>query len=266
MINRLINCRILKLSLIVVFLSIFASSCTPRKKLVYLQDLQKEAPDSLTQTVAEDYKFKPKDEVYIQVNSIDPETYVFFNGGSGNRGNFNNSDVSLYLNSYTVNDSGYISFPVIGDVKIGGLTALEAKVSLSTHLDKMLKDYSVTIKLAGFRITILGEVQRPGNYIAYVSQMNIMQALALSGDMTVYGNREKVMIIRQEDGKEKIYYINLLDHDLVKTKEFNLLPNDIIYIEPLGTKTWGFSSVPYSLLFSSVSTIISILTLVRVAK
>jgi polysaccharide export outer membrane protein len=96
--------------------------------------------------------------------------------------------------------------------------------------------------------------------------MNILQALALSGDMTVYGNREKVMVVRKEDGKEKIYYLNLLDQDLIKSKEFNLLPNDIVYIEPLGTKTWGFSSVPYSLLFSSVSTLISILTLVRVGN
>jgi polysaccharide export outer membrane protein len=266
MIDKLINCRFIKLSFVVVLMSLMAASCTPRKKLVYLQDMKESKIDTTTYSVSEDYKFKPKDEVYIQVNSIDPETYTFFNGGSGNRGNFNNSDVSLYLNSYTVNDSGYIAFPVIGEIRIGGLTASAAKDTISKHLDKMLKDYSVTIKLAGFRITVLGEVQRPGNYIAYVSQMNILQALALSGDMTVYGNREKVMVVRKEDGKEKIYYLNLLDQDLIKSKEFNLLPNDIVYIEPLGTKTWGFSSVPYSLLFSSVSTLISILTLVRVGN
>lgn len=251
---------------LIVLVTIFAASCTPRKKLVYLQDLQKQAADTVQYTKLEDYKFKPKDEVYIQINSIDEETYKFFNGGSGASRNYNNSDVSLYLNSYTVNDSGFVNFPVVGKIKIGGLTSNQAKDTISSYLDKYLKDFSVTIKLAGFRITVLGEVKRPGNYIAYVSQMNVLQALALAGDMTVYGNRENVKIIRQVDGKDKIYEINLLDEDIINSNEFSLLPNDIIYIEPLGTKTWGFSSVPYSLVFSSVSTIISILTLLNINR
>ena len=256
----------LKFILILSILSVV--SCIPQKKLRYLQEVEQAQSDTLqTQEPAKNtsYQIQTKDELYIKVNSLNPETYMFFNGGDINS-NYNNNDVSLYLNSYTVNDSGYVELPVVGKVKIVGLTVKEASVSLENALKKYLTEVSVVVKLSGFKVTLLGEVKRPGRYTSFVSQMNILEALALAGDMTAYGNRERVFLIREENGKEQIYFLNLLDRNLINEPNFNLLPNDIIYVESLNAKTWGFETFPYALILSSLTTFIAMTTLILQIK
>ncbi|OIP00815.1 MAG: hypothetical protein AUJ98_06550 [Bacteroidetes bacterium CG2_30_33_31] len=213
------------------------------------------------------YRIQSKDELYIKVNSLNPKTYDFFNGGVSNSNlGTNNNDISLYLNSYTVNDSGFIQLPVVGKVEIKGLTINEAAARLEESLQRFLTEVSVTVKLSGFNITLLGEVKHPGRHTAYVSQMNVLEALALAGDMTPYGNRQKVFLIREEKGKEQIYFLNLLDRNLIHSNNFNLLPNDIIYVEPLDAKTWGFETFPYNIIFSSLTTFIALMALILQLK
>lgn len=252
-----------------LLLSLFSIiSCIPQKKLRYLQQVESSITDStiLTKKITSAYRIQSKDELYIKVNSLDPKTYVFFNGGETTNNNSNNNDVSLYLNSYTVNDSGIIELPVVGKVKLLGLTIKEASTRLEDSLKKYLTEVSVTVKLSGFNITLLGEVKRPGRYISYVSQMNVLEALALGGDMTAYGNREKVFLVREEKGKEHVYFLNLLDRNIINNDNFNLLPNDIIYVEPLNSKTWGFESFPYSIILSSLTTFIALTALILQLK
>ncbi len=251
---------------IILILGLTLTSCIPQRKLRYLQEQKESSIDtSQIQNIDKTYKLKPKDEVYLKVNSIDPKTYAFFNGGESRLNQFN-SDLGLYLNSYTISDSGMIQLPVAGKIKIDNMNLEEARSTIETVLSNYLKDVSVTLKLSGFRLTILGEVKRPGRYAPYVSQMNIMEAVALAGDMTAYGNRKKVMIIREEKGKEHILYINLLDKNILQSKSFNLLPNDIIYVESLNAKTWGFETFPYTLILSSLTTFIAIMSLIRTIK
>ncbi len=255
---------ILLLTVIIIGLS----GCIPQKKLRYMQELEsKVTTDTVVQqnTVNSSYKIKEKDELYIKVNSLNPKTFSFFNGSDNNQ-NLNNSDLGLYLTSYTVNDSGYVELPVIGQVKIVGMTIKEASVEIENKLKSYLTEVSVTVKLSGFRVTLLGEVERPGRYTAYVSQMNVLEALALAGDMTAYGNREKVFLIREEDGKEKIYFLNMLDRNIINDANFYLLPNDIIYVESLNAKTWGFETFPYALILSSLTTFIAMTTLILQLK
>ncbi len=251
---------------IILILGLTITSCIPQRKLRYLQEQKESSIDtSQIQNIDKTYKLKPKDEVYLKVNSIDPKTYAFFNGGEMQTNQFN-SDLGLYLNSYTISDSGMIQLPVAGKIKIDNMNLEEARSTIETVLSNYLKDVSVTLKLSGFRLTILGEVKRPGRYAPYVSQMNIMEAVALAGDMTAYGNRKRVMIIREEKGKEHILYINLLDKNILQSKSFNLLPNDIIYVESLNAKTWGFETFPYTLILSSLTTFIAIMSLIRTIK
>ena len=251
---------------IILILGLTLTSCIPQRKLRYLQEQKESSIDtSQTQNIDKTYKLKPKDEVYLKVNSIDPKTYAFFNGGESLLNQFN-TDLGLYLNSYTISDSGMIQLPVAGKIKIDNMNLEEARSTIETVLSNYLKDVSVTLKLSGFRLTILGEVKRPGRYAPYVSQMNIMEAVALAGDMTAYGNRKRVMIIREEKGKEHILYINLLDKNILQSKSFNLLPNDIIYVESLNAKTWGFETFPYTLILSSLTTFIAIMSLIRTIK
>lgn len=255
--------RTIKFAIILLLATIV--SCIPQKKLRYLQQQEVSSIDTAkAQEIDKAYRLKVKDEIYLKVNSVDPRTYDFFNGGGGsNNANVFNSDLGLYLNSYTISDSGFIQLPVAGKIKIAGLNINEASIVAEEVLKKYLHDVSVTLKLSGFKLTILGEVKRPGRYNPYVSQLNIMEALALAGDMTPYGNRNKVMIIREENGKEHIKYINLLDKNLLQTSDFNLLPNDIVYVESLNAKTWGFETFPYALILSSLTTFIALMAIIK---
>ncbi len=254
--------NILKISLLLLIISMV--SCIPQKKLRYLQELEESQIDTTqTDQINSTYIIKAKDEIYVKVNSVDPNTSSFFNGGDSRyASNMYNSELGLYLNSYTVSDSGYIQLPVAGKINIVGLDLEDARLKIESVLQLYLNDVSVTLKLSGFRITMLGEVKRPGRYAPYVSQLNILEALAVAGDMTSYGNRQRVMIIREIDGKEHVHFIDLLDQNLIQTANFNLLPNDIVYVESLNAKTWGFEQFPYALILSSITTFIVLMTFI----
>ena len=256
--------KLLKLSIILLLASTIVS-CIPQKKLRYLQTLEESTIDTTqSQKIDNTYRLKSKDEIYLQVNSVDPKTYAFFNGGDGvNNAQKYNSDLGLYLNSYTISDSGFIQLPVAGKINIVGMNLEEARLRVESILKKYLNDVSVTLKLSAFRFTILGEVRRPGRFAPYVSQLNIMEAIALAGDMTPYGNRTRIMIIREVNGKENIKIINMLDKNILLSDDFNLLPNDIIYIESLNAKTWGFETFPYALILSSLTTFIALMALIN---
>ena len=256
--------KLLKLAIILLLASTIVS-CIPQKKLRYLQTLEESTIDTTqSQKIDNTYRLKSKDEIYLQVNSVDPKTYAFFNGGDGvNNAQKYNSDLGLYLNSYTISDSGFIQLPVAGKINIVGMNLEEARLRVESILKKYLNDVSVTLKLSAFRFTILGEVKRPGRFAPYVSQLNIMEAIALAGDMTSYGNRTRIMIIREVNGKENIKIINMLDRNILLSDDFNLLPNDIIYIEPLNAKTWGFETFPYALILSSITTFIALMAIIK---
>lgn len=253
-------------SILVIFM-LTSTSCIQQKKLTLLQDLNtaQHLDSTKTSKIETEYKLKAKDEIYIRISSTDPKTYQFFNGGEATLTGTNlNSDLGLYLNSYMLDDSGSIILPVAGKISLFGLSLFESQSKIEDLLkSKYLYDVSVSIKLTGFKITILGEVKKPGKQIAYVTQMNILEAIALGGDLTDYGNREKVMIVREEKGVQKILFVNLLDRNIINDENFNLLPNDIIYIEALKAKSYGFSQVPYSVVLSSLTTIVALLTLLK---
>jgi len=251
---------------LLLFILIAASitSCIPQKKLRYLQQQEESKIDTTNANdIDNNYILKPKDELYINVNSINPETYSFFNPSLNGSSNSNMSTLGLYLNSYDISDSGYIQMPVVGKIYVEGLDLEQARFRIEQALRNYLKDVSVTIKFSAFRFTIIGEVKNPGKYAPYKSRLNILEAIALAGDMTSYGNRERIMVIRNINGKENVHFINILDKNILKSKDFNLLPNDIIYVESLNAKTWGFEHFPYSLLFSTITMIIVLTTFIK---
>ncbi len=257
--------NVLAFSILLILVSLV--SCIPQKKLRYMQELEESTIDTnVTETKDNTYHLKPKDEIYLKINSVDPNTYSFFNGGDQNSANLYNSDLGLYLNSYTLSDSGFIQLPVAGKIMVAGLDLQEARYKIETVLGKYLNDVSVTLKLSGFRITLLGEVKRPGKYAPYVSQLNILEALAVAGDMTSYGNRQRVMIIREVNGKEHVHILDILDRNLLQSELFYLLPNDIVYVESLNAKTWGFEQFPYALILSSLTTFIALMALINTMK
>ncbi len=252
-----------------LLLFIAFTSCTPQRKLIYLQQKAQDAnaKDTITyvnKTV--DYRLRANDLIYIKINSIDPASFDFFNGGSsGINGSYQfQSEVGVYLNSYTVNDTGYVNLPVAGLISVKNMTITEAQNIIQKSVDNYLKDATVIVKLTSFRVTIIGDVERPGQYYFYQDKVNIFEALSKAGDLTAYGNRYRVMLVRKTSKGDNVTMIDLTDRNLLNKDEFYILPNDIIYIEPNKVaKSLQFATFPWSIVLSTISTVVTVYALLR---
>ena len=253
----------IKITPILLLIIIIAglSSCIPQKKLRYIQEQEESSIDTTNlENIRPNYRFKEGDLVYLKVFSINEESVAIFNRGENRNRNDLTSPMGLYLNGYTISDSGYIRLPIVGKVKIIGLTERESCIYVESIIRNYVKDATVVIKLAGFNVTFIGEVRKPGRIAPLVSHLNILEAIALAGELTGYGNRKRVLIIREVDGKNIIKSININDKNIIMSEDYYLQPNDIVYVESLNAKAYGFERVPYSLIFNTISITIVLIT------
>ncbi len=193
------------------------------------------------------------DELYIKVTSAD-ETQTNFNQDRQSI----SRDPSLL--SYTVDDEGNIKLPYINRVKLSGLTLVEASDLIEEELSQYLLYPSVFIRFVNNKVTVLGEVNSPGVYIFNYKSVNILQAIGYANDIATFGNREKVLIVREEGGFRSKQMVDLTSNELLSSKYYMIQSNDIIYIEPLKSKKWDMATFPYDLLLSMVSLTIVVLT------
>jgi polysaccharide export outer membrane protein len=239
------------------------SSCVPQKKIIYLQKQQeKDTASQYSRKRMSDYKIQPRDNVYIRLFSLDDKSNLFFNKQSGT-GNYNDyaNDASIYLNSYSVSPDGYIDFPVVGKVMIKDLTVYQVKEVLQKLIDEYLKETVVVVKMVNFKITILGEVSRPGEFTIYQDKINFFEAISLANDMTEFANRTKVHLIRMTPSGSKVYNLDVTSDAFLTSDQFYLQPNDIIYIQPLGYKRWGLGSqFPWAIVIAAISTGLLLIT------
>lgn len=215
--------------------------CTSYKKVPYLQN-----PEQVNELQANlalyDAKIMAKDLLSITVNTTDPQAAAPFNLTVQTPMNAAMSNINTTtqptLQQYLVNNKGEIDFPVIGRIKVGGLTKNEAEDVIKDKLKSYLKETPiVTVRMANYKISVLGEVARPGTFTVSNEKVNILEALAMAGDMTVYGIRDNVKLIREDaDGKREIFTLNLNNADLIVSPYYYLRQNDIIYVTPNKTK------------------------------
>lgn len=223
------------------FIAAALSSCTSYKNVPYMQDI--ETVNNSTQNLTlYDARIMPKDLLSITVNTTDPKAASPFNltvQTPINAALTNiNSTTAPSLQQYLVNNEGEIDFPVIGRIKVGGLTKNEAEDLIREQLKPYLKETPiVTVRMANYKIAVLGEVARPGSFTVSNEKVNVLEALAMAGDMTVYGVRTNVKLIREDaDGKRSIHELDLTKSDLVLSPYFYLKQNDILYVTPNQTK------------------------------
>jgi polysaccharide export outer membrane protein len=236
---------------------VFLSSCVSQRQVKYLQRKQREdTTHSYQNRRTSDYKIQPHDNLYIRIFGLDEKSYLFFNKQSGIGGSSisESSEMGLYLDSYVVNDSGYIDFPLIGKIFIKDLKVDQAKNMIQSLVNEYLKDVIVTLKLVNFNITVLGEVKKPGNYKVYQDKINIFESVSLAGDLTDFANRHKVALIRQTKEGSRVIYLDMNSIDILHSEYYFLEPNDILYFAPLGIKRWGTETFPWALVFGSIST------------
>jgi len=239
---------------LIVILTI--TSCVTNRRTVYTQkrDVGIDELSYFSPALRENGLIKPGDELYLRVSSFDEETNFFSQSRDDIIGR---TDVTLI--SYTVNESGDLRLPYIGTIKVANLTLDEAADTIKQALDGYLNVPSVVLKFVNKHITVLGEVTRPGRYPFADVSLSIFQALGLAGDITYYGNRNNVMLIREENKVITRNYIDLTDESLFGSYFYYVKPNDVLYVEPLKRRRWGFQDFPFELILSSITTFLLIL-------
>jgi polysaccharide biosynthesis/export protein len=219
-----------KLNLILLLLSItlFLSSCGSKKEVVYFQDIG--AYETIVDQTPFISKFKVDDVVSIFVSTLNPEASAPFNlfrGGRESGGGGMQEQVD-----YIIDESGSIDFPVIGKIKIAGLSSDELRTLLTQKLSDYLKDPIINIRLKNFTISVLGEVNRPGTYPVNGEQITILEAIGLAGDLNIKGIRNNILVIRDFNGTFVHHRINLTSKEAMKSPVFYLTQNDVVYVEP----------------------------------
>ncbi len=211
---------------VILFSFLLIVSCSTNKNVVYFQDA------TAYETIVDDSPFVTKlkvdDLVSIHVSTLDPEASEPFNLFRGaSEGGFSPEQVD-----YLVDKNGEIEFPVIGKVKISGLSPDETSELLREKLTDYLKDPIINIRLRNFTVTVLGAVNRPGTYEVNGEKITIMEALGLAGDITIKGRRDNVQVQRDFDGAKVFYDVNLNSKEALKSPAYYLTQNDIVYVEP----------------------------------
>ena len=230
-------CKILLLAITVLV----AVSCSTPKAITYFQDLQPDVTE-LSVTGPVEIRICPKDKLSILVNAQDPKLTNLFNlpivsqqigqEGSGSGG-------SRGVSGYTVDTEGFINFPVLGKVKVAGMTREQIAGHLTEQLkgQELIKDPVVTVEFMNLGVSVLGEVNNPGRISISRDNMTLLDALGEAGDLTIFGRRDKVLVLRQEDGKQRVYGVNLCSADrLYSSPVYYLQQNDVVYVEPNDTK------------------------------
>jgi polysaccharide export outer membrane protein len=243
-----------------LILLIALSSCVPRKKMLYIQNAliaDSAKKEYLSKPVAE-YRVRPGDNLFIRVLTLDEKISDYLNSGSSISAAAV-YEASLFLSSYSVNDSGYIDLPFANELLVAGFTMEEIKDKINSIIGNYLKDATVIVKLVNFDLTFLGEVVQPGEYKIYQNRINIFEALARAGDLTAYADRSNILLLRQTDSGYEPHYLNLLNSKIMESDYYYMKPNDIIYIQPLKSKRWAFVSFPYSVVLSTITTTLLIL-------
>lgn len=215
----------------------FISSCAPRRNLVYFSDLANKATNSQLITVDTEPKIQPNDLLSITINTLSAESNLMF---SSNTNNINKSGY-FEKEGYRVNKEGFVNLPVTGNISLKGLTIEQAQLLLENNLDNYVKNPIVNIQFMNFRITVIGEVNQPSTFNVPNQKINLLEAIGMAGDLTVYGKRENLLVIRETEGKRSIVHLNLNKADILNSPYFYLKQNDIVYVEPDKSKAIEFS-------------------------
>jgi polysaccharide export outer membrane protein len=236
------------------------SSCVPNRKIVILQeDAKAPSTRSTMATPEEEQHITPGDELYIRINSMDEYTaYYNITTEGGMYGRYDPS-----LSSYTVEINGTVFLPMIGNIYVVGFTLEEAGKKIQEMYKGYLNQPAVNVRYVDKAVTVLGAVNDPGVYTFTRREIPILEALAYASDMTVYGNRNKILIIREEENVIYRHRIDITDPMAQASKYYYIQPGDIVYVEPLKRRVWGFAEAPLALILSTISTTVFVLAFIQ---
>lgn len=250
----------MKKSIILTFMLFVLFSCVPHRKTVYFQ---KENPADVAQflNTLNENAIQKGDELYIRVTSTDQESYNFMATRLDGMGMMGNQSISLI--SYSVSANGTIVLPVLGEVSVEGKTLDQAGKDIQNLLREYLNKPTVILKFVNRNVTLIGQVRNPGQFEFSHDRMNIIQAIGRAGDITEYGDRRKIILIREEENNIKQISLDITKNNIFSSPYYYVKPGDIIYVQPLKNRYWGISTVPFTLILSSVTTTILLLNYIE---
>jgi len=245
---------------ILIVLSLMFSSCTVKKQLVYLQKIDIDTTVNFFPKTQPEYRLQKQDILYIRIYTLNQEVSDLINQNiAGYTQNLFQNETSLFINGYIVNDSGYIEIPIIGMVNVLNKTLDEATEAVRKAAKVYLKDATIIVKLISFKFSVLGEVKRPDTYRNYNNQLTVLEAIAMAGDITDYGDRKNVLVLRPTREGTQAFRLDLTNKNILTSDGFFLLPNDIVYVEPIKSKLFRLNIPTFTLILSSITTLILIL-------
>jgi polysaccharide export outer membrane protein len=252
-------------------ISLLISSCVTNKKYVYLQKDDVNVKDLPKDTIIRsydlqnyEYKIQPEDNISVRFESLTPQEYDIFNQGQIGQQNQNLNVGNAILIGELVDPNGEISYPVIGKVKVAGLTVYEAQTKLQQVANQYLEAPIVKVRLINFRFTILGEARNEGTVTLANNRVNFIEAIGLAGGLTDLADKRNIKLIRQVDGKAEVHYLNLLDENFISSPEYFVQQNDILIIPALRQRPYQtYFGKNLSLIISSLSLLLITITLIN---
>lgn len=253
----------LKLVFIVTSISLF--SCRSSKDLIFLKDSTNEElfrglPQQNTEHI-----LKAGDILYISIKTMNAEVNAVFNPESnmetstGQGYQKYTTPNGAYLYGYEIEPDGFIKLPMLGKIKVAGVSVTEAEPIVQKKADEFITDAIVKVKLLNFKITVTGEVRSPGVYYNYNNSITVIEAMAMANGNTDYATIKKVMVVRPGADGNKSYFLDLSSKDIFASEAFYLQPNDLVIVQPDKYKNFQLNSQAYSLFFSSLSILLAVL-------
>ena len=243
------------------------SSCISRKNVTYLENVSSAQQSTLDQVATFTEPVIQADDILaVSINTIDPTSAAVVNQAGTNISVTSSSGSNTgreQVSGYLVDKSGEIELSLIGKVKVAGLTTSQAKELIREKASRDLKNPNVTVRFANFKVSVLGEVNRPTVYSLPNEKVSILDVLSLAGDLTIFGRRDNIMIIRDVNGKKEFGRLNLNNTDIFKSPYYFLKQNDVVYVEPNNSKVFQLNNSTRTLaalILSAVSTIVLIYT------
>lgn len=258
------------LTLIFTIALFIVSACTSQKKLAYLNNLPENGGEETFTMAVPNYKIQQRDILYITVKAMMPDGTVndfLSSPRSYGASSITQNELGSYIYGYDVNSEGKIALPVIGLIKVEGLTLEEARKLLQTIAENVFKNSTVECKLLSFKFTVIGEVRVPGTYINYNNYLTVLEAIGRAGGVGDYGSRSKVMVVRPFEKGTKTFRLNLQDKKILSSEAYFLLPNDVVIVEPLSQKIFNMNLPTFAFIVSTItSTITTTLLLINYLK
>lgn len=221
------------IALFIIGIIMILSSCTPYKNIPYFTDVSDRAKDSLLKTAEfKDPVIMPDDILAINIVTIDPTTAAPVNQSTTMAVAAQVNGTTTMIPGLLVDKNGNITLPIIGSVKLQGLTTSEARDTIRRRASQYFKEPDVQVRFANFSVTVLGEVIHPATFTMPSEKVSVLDALGMAGDLTIYGMRENVLVIRDVDGKKVVNRLNLNSADIFQSPFFYLKQNDVVYVQP----------------------------------